>query len=141
MNDAGASQMRFLYMGFYIHSCKKMRYKGEYLPSYLADPETCAWFPLSTCLPLLDEYRYACFQNPDNSMRGIPEVEEDYTPVLLDQSDLAEIQTVTKIVKGKVDTSPFSTSPYWAYEEMRHEVLACVHGLGVDISKEVGFLI
>lgn len=69
-----------------------MRYKGEYSPSYLADPvsrilidiglsdhrlqETCAWFPLPTCLPLLDEYRYACFENPDNSMISIPEVEE-----------------------------------------------------------------
>ena len=24
--------------GFYVHSCQKMRYKGEYHPSYLADP-------------------------------------------------------------------------------------------------------
>jgi hypothetical protein len=24
--------------GYYIHSCQKMKYKGEYSPSYLADP-------------------------------------------------------------------------------------------------------
>ena len=24
--------------GFYIHSCPKMKYKGEYTPSFLADP-------------------------------------------------------------------------------------------------------
>lgn len=29
---------RILIIGFYIHSCQKMRYKGEYSPSYLADP-------------------------------------------------------------------------------------------------------
>lgn len=27
-----------LCQGFYIYSCPKMRYKGEYAPSYLADP-------------------------------------------------------------------------------------------------------
>ncbi|KAL1739129.1 arginine-tRNA-protein transferase, partial [Schizophyllum fasciatum] len=33
MNDAGAKELAYLYMGkscFYIHSCQKMRYKGEY---------------------------------------------------------------------------------------------------------------
>ena len=28
----------FSVLGFYIYSCPKMRYKGEYSPSYLADP-------------------------------------------------------------------------------------------------------
>jgi arginyl-tRNA--protein-N-Asp/Glu arginylyltransferase len=26
------------YEGFYIYSCQKMRYKGDYSPSYLVDP-------------------------------------------------------------------------------------------------------
>ena len=26
------------HIGFYIQSCQKMRYKGEYAPSYLLDP-------------------------------------------------------------------------------------------------------
>ncbi|KAL8953893.1 MAG: hypothetical protein Q9222_000267 [Ikaeria aurantiellina] len=34
---------RYYYMGFYIHSCSKMRYKNQYQPSYLLDPETYAW--------------------------------------------------------------------------------------------------
>ncbi|KAI4188857.1 MAG: hypothetical protein L6R41_001878 [Letrouitia leprolyta] len=34
---------RFYYMGFYIHSCIKMRYKNQYQPSYLLDPETYTW--------------------------------------------------------------------------------------------------
>ena len=56
IREAGVSEMGYLYMGsypsvlsslffftihhqgFYIHSCQKMRYKGEYSPSYLADP-------------------------------------------------------------------------------------------------------
>lgn len=31
------------YMGYYIHSCPKMRYKGNYNPSYLLCPETYKW--------------------------------------------------------------------------------------------------
>lgn len=38
IHDAGIAEMNALYMGFYIHSCQKSRYKGEYAPSYLADP-------------------------------------------------------------------------------------------------------
>jgi len=31
------------YMGFYIHSCVKMRYKGSFTPSFLLCPETYTW--------------------------------------------------------------------------------------------------
>lgn len=33
----------YYYMGYYIHSCPKMRYKGRYYPSHLLDPETLDW--------------------------------------------------------------------------------------------------
>ena len=36
-------QYRYYYMGYYIHSCVKMRYKGAYAPSYLLDPESLEW--------------------------------------------------------------------------------------------------
>ena len=67
MHDAGAPGMQYLYMGFYIHSCVKMRYKGEYAPSYLLDPEEYTWHPLEECTPLLDKYRYASFAHPEHS--------------------------------------------------------------------------
>jgi arginine-tRNA-protein transferase len=35
------------YAGFYIHSCPKMRYKGEYTPQYMLDPESYGWDVLS----------------------------------------------------------------------------------------------
>jgi len=31
------------YSGFYIHSCVKMRYKGDYAPQYMLDPESYDW--------------------------------------------------------------------------------------------------
>jgi arginine-tRNA-protein transferase len=31
------------YAGFYIHSCAKMRYKGDYTPQYMLDPSSYNW--------------------------------------------------------------------------------------------------
>ncbi|KAL8785382.1 MAG: hypothetical protein Q9213_003388 [Squamulea squamosa] len=44
---ATEGEYKYYYMGFYIHSCIKMRYKGQYQPSeILADPGTYSWDPL-----------------------------------------------------------------------------------------------
>ncbi|KAK0107280.1 Arginyl-tRNA--protein transferase 1 [Cadophora gregata] len=39
---------RWWYAGFYIHSCIKMRYKGDFSPQYMLDPDSYAWDPLDT---------------------------------------------------------------------------------------------
>lgn len=39
--------LKYYYMGFYIHSCPKMRYKGKLSASYLLCPETYVWMPLT----------------------------------------------------------------------------------------------
>lgn len=49
----------YYYMGYYIHSCAKMRYKGEYRPQHVLDPETNEWNPLDGEIrSLLDKKRY-----------------------------------------------------------------------------------
>lgn len=35
-----------LYMGYYIHTCKKMRYKGDYKTQYVLDYDTLEWDPM-----------------------------------------------------------------------------------------------
>lgn len=40
----------FYYMGFYIHDCVKMRYKGDYRPQYVLDPEVYVWRELGDAL-------------------------------------------------------------------------------------------
>ncbi|XP_060781372.1 arginyl-tRNA--protein transferase 1 isoform X2 [Neoarius graeffei] len=54
-------KLSFYYMGFYIHSCPKMRYKGQYQPSDLLCPETYTWLPIEKCVPRLDTSVYARF--------------------------------------------------------------------------------
>ncbi|RXG57021.1 Arginyl-tRNA--protein transferase 1 [Armadillidium vulgare] len=56
----GNSELHWLYyMGFYIHSCPKMRYKKQYTPSYLLCPETYRWVSIEECLPKLDVSKYS----------------------------------------------------------------------------------
>ncbi|XP_021047573.1 arginyl-tRNA--protein transferase 1 isoform X3 [Mus pahari] len=65
------SQLSYYYMGFYIHSCPKMRYKGQYRPSDLLCPETYVWVPIEQCLPCLDNSKYCRFnQDPEAEDEG-----------------------------------------------------------------------
>lgn len=45
---------RYWYPGYYIHSCPKMKYKVDYTPQYVLDPETLGW-------DLLDKEALAIF--------------------------------------------------------------------------------
>uniref|UniRef100_A0A0B7ANR0 Arginyl-tRNA--protein transferase 1 n=2 Tax=Arion vulgaris TaxID=1028688 RepID=A0A0B7ANR0_9EUPU len=54
-----APDLKYYYMGFYIHSCQKMRYKGQYQPSYLVCPDTYEWVPIEKCRPKLDVSKYS----------------------------------------------------------------------------------
>lgn len=50
---------QYYYMGYYIHTCTKMRYKGDYKPQYVLDPESYDWNPLEGELKgLLDKKTY-----------------------------------------------------------------------------------
>jgi arginine-tRNA-protein transferase len=50
---------RWWYSGYYIHSCPKMRYKIDYSPQYVLDPETLAWYHLDKeALAIFDKKHY-----------------------------------------------------------------------------------
>jgi len=57
------SSIEYYYMGFYIHSCPKMRYKGAYHPSFLLCPEVNTWHDIGVCKPKLDMDRYQRFNS------------------------------------------------------------------------------
>jgi arginyl-tRNA---protein transferase len=47
-------------VGYYIHTCKKMRYKADYKPQYVLDPHSLDWQPLNDELrALMESRRYA----------------------------------------------------------------------------------
>jgi arginine-tRNA-protein transferase len=50
---------QYYYMGYYIHTCKKMRYKNDYKPQYILDLENFQWNKLDDEIwKLLDEHHY-----------------------------------------------------------------------------------
>uniref|UniRef100_UPI00358DE29B arginyl-tRNA--protein transferase 1 isoform X9 n=1 Tax=Myxine glutinosa TaxID=7769 RepID=UPI00358DE29B len=72
-----ATDIRHYYIGYYIHSCPKMRYKAQYRPADLLCPESYHWVQVEHCLPLLDKAKYSRF-NTDLSAG------DDDCPVSLD---------------------------------------------------------
>lgn len=54
-------RLLILWVGYYLQSCPKLLYKGDYHPTYLLDPETYEWNALDKDLrKLLDESKYIC---------------------------------------------------------------------------------
>ncbi|XP_046969534.1 arginyl-tRNA--protein transferase 1 isoform X1 [Vanessa cardui] len=78
--------LQYYYMGFYIHSCRKMRYKGNFCPSDLLCPETYKWFPIKGCLEKLEIVPYTRF-DPD-----IDSVDENYPS----ENDINYIQVLSR---------------------------------------------
>uniref|UniRef100_A0A3B5L9B9 Arginyl-tRNA--protein transferase 1 n=1 Tax=Xiphophorus couchianus TaxID=32473 RepID=A0A3B5L9B9_9TELE len=61
-----STKLCYYYLGFYVHSCPKMRYKGQYRPADLLCPESYTWVSVEQCIPLLSNSRYARLnQDPD----------------------------------------------------------------------------
>ncbi|KAG5294494.1 arginine-tRNA-protein transferase [Histoplasma ohiense] len=52
---------QYYYMGFYIHSCPKMRYKANFQPQYVLDPESFTWSSF-------DNYKYELDRRPYMSL-------------------------------------------------------------------------
>ncbi|KAK0206531.1 arginine-tRNA-protein transferase [Desarmillaria ectypa] len=142
IHDAGVSSMNYLYLGYYVHSCQKMRYKGQYSPSFLVDPETYEWYPLEQCTSLLDTNRYACFSCPDHSTNESPPTGGELSfpePPQLSAETLADIFSVADIRHGVVTVTPVNKSSLWTSQMIRRQVLGCVGGLGLDLSRKVIF--
>eukprot|EP01032_Pedospumella_encystans_P013282 gene13282-15301_t len=55
--------LEYYFMGFYIHTCEKMRYKGEYKPSELLCPTSLQWYPLNPyCSEILNKFNFSPFE-------------------------------------------------------------------------------
>lgn len=52
-------RLQYYYLGYYIHSCNKMRYKAAYRPSELLCPVRYEWVHYDLAKPLLDKSQYS----------------------------------------------------------------------------------
>ncbi|KAI9056577.1 hypothetical protein FKP32DRAFT_1599303 [Trametes sanguinea] len=135
IHEAGVQGMQYLYMGFYIHSCPKMRYKGDYAPSYLADPEEYTWFPLERCRSLLDQYHYACFADPEHSLKE-PSRAPDPTPDL-PLEILVQSRYILGVEGNKVSIAPILMSDHWKREDAKETIALTLAAIGEELVPHV----
>jgi arginine-tRNA-protein transferase len=65
---------RWWYAGFYIHNCVKMKYKGDYSPQYLLDPESYSWDLLdSEVKQKLDAQKYLSLSRAKEELMSAPQ--------------------------------------------------------------------
>ncbi|KAK7086703.1 Arginyl-tRNA--protein transferase 1 [Halocaridina rubra] len=83
-----APRLKWYYMGFYIYSCPKMRYKGNYSPSYLLCPETYVWVPLHEATAKLDIAKYSRFNEDVTAVDMHGDVDLSKIKVLFDCSPI-----------------------------------------------------
>ncbi|CAE6397845.1 unnamed protein product [Rhizoctonia solani] len=125
IHDAGVESMRSLYMGFYIYSCPKMRYKGEYRPSYLLDPESYTWHPLETCIPLLEKSKYSIFNENKSD-------DEE-----MSQQDMEQMQVVVSMAGGVVNVAPLKSQTMWTNSYSRKQIEAVIKTFGKGLKDDI----
>ncbi|XP_077238710.1 arginyl-tRNA--protein transferase 2-like isoform X2 [Tasmannia lanceolata] len=90
------SSLQYYYLGYYIQSCSKMRYKASYRPSELLCPLRYQWVPFDIARPLLDKKPYtilsdfATVQIGTSSPSDVPENSTEQQYIDLDQEDQIE---------------------------------------------------
>ncbi|XP_027335181.1 arginyl-tRNA--protein transferase 1-like isoform X2 [Abrus precatorius] len=81
-NQVYCPSLQYYYLGYYIHSCSKMRYKASYRPSELLCPLRYQWIPFDIARPLLDRKPYAVLSDSSilqNGESSLPQVTDDVT--------------------------------------------------------------
>ncbi|XP_058791841.1 arginyl-tRNA--protein transferase 1 isoform X1 [Phymastichus coffea] len=80
-----APNLKYYYMGYYIHSCPKMRYKGKMRPSKLLCPETYVWYDIDKCLPKLDVSKYSRLNEDQSATDEDGVVDIQQVPILYEK--------------------------------------------------------
>ncbi|PHU13920.1 Arginyl-tRNA--protein transferase 2 [Capsicum chinense] len=72
-NQVHCPSLQYYYLGYYIHSCSKMRYKAAYRPSELLCPLRYQWVRFDVAKPLLDRKPYTVLSDfPTQSGEPLP---------------------------------------------------------------------
>ncbi len=92
------NEYEYYYMGYYIHSCAKMKYKNDYRPQHVLDLETFGWDPLDDEVKAaMDELKYV-------SVSRLRESKNTSQEPVMDEAD--EIEQTNSIVRRKTFNTP-----------------------------------
>ncbi|KAH8830854.1 arginine-tRNA-protein transferase [Flagelloscypha sp. PMI_526] len=139
LNNAGISELHYVYLGFYIHSCQKMKYKADYGPSFLLDHQDYEWYPLEQFRSLLDSHRYVDFSDPTKSLQGASPISPGQPDVSLDEDWLNKIMVISEIKDNTIYIIPAPLCKEWKEEYQRSSILWCAWALGRELTKDMIF--
>ncbi|CAG7911924.1 unnamed protein product [Brassica rapa] len=103
-NQARCPSLEYYYLGYYIHSCSKMRYKAAYRPSELLCPLRFKWVPFEVARPLLDKKRYVILSDikeSQNQCSLVPHASE--TLATSEHEDMEQGETNDDFMGGSDD--------------------------------------
>ncbi|GMJ14461.1 arginine-tRNA protein transferase 1, DELAYED LEAF SENESCENCE 1 [Hibiscus trionum] len=125
-NQSYSSGLQYYYMGYYIHSCSKMRYKAAYYPSELLCPLRYQWVSFHKARPLLDKKKYvilsnfASLQDVESSkscvLESVMELQhndiglEDTNDVHMDDEEMVEIESESSDDELEPETSGLASA-------------------------------
>ncbi|KAI1796274.1 arginine-tRNA-protein transferase [Ganoderma leucocontextum] len=137
MHAAGLTNMKFLYLGLYVHTCMKMRYKGEYSPTYMMDPEEYEWFPLEKFRPLLDKNHYVSFAHQEHCLTAPATEAEPPREVAVEV--LSSARTIVGFQRNIVTVEPLSEADQWTSngDQSRKVILRTLNALGNKVTSEI----
>ena len=103
----------YYYMGYYIHSCLKMRYKGTYKPQHVLDFESFEWSPLDENMSrLMDKRKWVSMSRERKAVEAATAAStSDPTPSQPTTSDSNQTPSTTPDTVSSPSPSP-SPSPY-----------------------------
>ena len=89
------SEREYYYMGYYIHSCAKMRYKGDYRIQQVLDPESYDWNPLNDEMKRLLDLKSYISMSHENDLSEVTTGKE-----LMDYAKRKIFDTPSKAAKA-----------------------------------------
>ncbi|XP_004307634.1 PREDICTED: arginyl-tRNA--protein transferase 2 isoform X1 [Fragaria vesca subsp. vesca] len=117
-NQLHCPTLQYYYLGYYIHSCSKMRYKAAYRPSELLCPLRYRWVPFDISKHLLDRNKYAvlsdCTVSQDRDSSSL-HASEDVMEIQYDDNDQdSEFMYDEGMIEPEFESS--DNEPHLAYE-------------------------
>lgn len=113
--------IEYYYLGYYIPTITKMKYKSQYKPSELLCEKTRDWVPIDTCLPLFKKAIDAGSTglvdiDPSSEPRNIPSEEEisafmhEFNPGIISEKIVFDEQKIREVIHDFL----YYTSPDFA---------------------------
>ncbi|PIN09689.1 Arginyl-tRNA-protein transferase [Handroanthus impetiginosus] len=124
-NQVHCPSLQYYYLGYYIHSCSKMRYKAAYRPSELLCPLRYQWVRYDIAKPLLDRRKYvvlsdfAALQNGDSFPLNVLDndmeeeqnsIQEEPNDVSTNDDEMAELDSEDSDDESDSDASVAATT-------------------------------